>query len=902
MGLPKEIRILERAWNSADANLENELLLYDFFRREEGYAAERPLIVCKDGGLMALYRMDGLDPEPLGGDGLAGASASLRRAFDVLNPASLEGEWKRGTWEVQNIFTRAEGAAPTIAPPTRDSAALRYLCDATNAYWRQKTVFHDEILWVFKYIPRFREKRTLSWPVWRLRNAQTEVLLKLEDLRAEARMVRRVLRVIEENLLAFTTRRPKMGFGLKPLNEEESFVALWRQVNRRWTSPGPLRADLPLLVQVASSERDNTSEQYRIEGRLTKVLTWKVPPAESIAYLFARLQNEVRFPLTLAQTFRALDFAQIGRGISRLANFAGALAGKHRESALYHAEAQDFLTSVRTENACPFNWYFTVIVQGDTLAELEDRTAKLGTQMKLMGSGDVLEERANRVLAELSTLPGNGQYGLRLNRVTSRQAGDLAMAYRLSPGDKAPFLLFGDRKGGVFSYSLFSRREPSWNKAVLGLPGSGKSMLMNAFLLGNAMFESQGYVIDKGNSFGPIFELLAQEMPNEVAVMRLRGGEFRFNPFPLVWALEERARQVATGEHRMVLEGGEQLSCPVEDARLFFESWLDCLVGQKRGLEPAEKNRLDRALKGEDGKGGFFRDFENQASSYLRARRAKVGGRPPRPLSALLTHLKNEAPEFVPAVELWTRAPRDRFFDSGTDSVANAKYLYFELSGLEDDELLAVPFVSALMGTIWRRIQNPRAIKERKAVIIDEAWSFLAHPAFFRLVEDMFRTIRKFNGLVTLSTQSPKDVKDGDARKLLQTMSEVFLYRGFSEPDFMENDLHLTAHHQKLHESLREDDEVREVFYVSKNGLNRVLSVEISPALYWYATTDGEDKHWRTLFCRQFGFVEGIRRLVEACEGRTIAGGELRLSKVRAYAKTAGVGELPPAPAREARS
>ena len=590
----------------------------------------------------------------------------------------------------------------------------------------------------------------------------------------------------------------------------------------------------------------------------------------------------------LAQTFRAVHFGQIGRQISRLANFAGALAGKHKDSALYHAEAQDFLSSVRTENACPFNWYFTLIVQADALPELEDRVAKLGSQMKLMNGGDMLEERANRVLAELASLPGNGQYGLRLNRVTSRQAGDLAIAYRLSPGDRTPFLLFGDRKGGVFSYSLFSRREPSWNKAVLGLPGSGKSMLMNAFLLGNAMFDSQAYVLDKGNSFGPIFELLAQEMPWEVAVMRLRGGEFRFNPLPLAWALAERDRQVAAGEYRMILEGGEQLSCPVEDSRLFFEAWLDCLVGQESGLTPAEKNRLDRALKGADGQGGFFRDFENQSRSYLRAKERHAVARPPRPLSILLTHLKNEAPEFVPAVELWTRPPRDRYFDSGTDSVANARYVYFELTGLEDDKLLAAPFVSALMGSIWKRIQNPRAIKERKAVIIDEAWSFLTHSALFRVIEDMFRTIRKFNGFVTLSTQSPKDVKDGDARKLLQTMAEVFLYRGFSEPDFMQGDLHLTAHHLKLHEGLREDDQRREVFYVSKNGLNRVLSVEISPALYWFATTDGEDKHWRNLFCRKFGLVGGIRHLVAACGGRTIAGGELRISKVREYAERLG--------------
>lgn len=85
--------------------------------------------------------------------------------------------------------------------------------------------------------------------------------------------------------------------------------------------------------------------------------------------------------------------------------------------------------------------------------------------------------------------------------------------------------------------------------------------------------------------------------------MRLRGGHFRFNPFPLVWALEERKRQQASGNYRMVLEGGDQLSCPVADARAFFECWLDALVGQGHVLSPTEKDRLDRALKGANGQG-----------------------------------------------------------------------------------------------------------------------------------------------------------------------------------------------------------------------------------------------------------------------------------------------------------
>jgi TraG P-loop domain len=888
MGLPKTFREVEAGWGKDNSSLECELLLHDFFRREEGYSTEHPLILCRDGGLMALYSMDGLDPETMDEDGLEGSSAAIRRAIDVLNPMNQEGEWRHGVWEVQNIWTRSLGAAPTLAQPTRDSAALRYLVNASNNYWQQRVVFEDSILWVFRYLPRFREKNPLTWRVWRLRDSTDEAVVKLKVVQDQARMFRRTMRVVEENLMAFSVRRPKMGFGFRALSELEAYKAIWRVVNRRWGEPMAYRPELPLVTQVALSTRDDSAEHYTINGRTTKVLTWKIPPATSIAYVLARLQNQVRFPLTVTQTFRCLDFSVLSGRVARLGNFAAALAKRHRESAAYSAEAQDFLGSVRTEGACPCNWYFSILVQGETAAEAEDRATKVATQLKMLDGAEVLEERESRVLGELSSLPGNGQFGLRANIITSKNVGDLAMVYRLSPGDKTPFLLFGDRKGGVFGYSLFTRREPSWNKAVLGLPGSGKSMLMNAFLLGNANFDSQGYVLDKGNSFGPVFELLAAEMPEDVAVMRLRGGDFRFNPFPLVWALDERERQKAAGTYRMVLEGGDQLSCPVEDARAFFESWLDALVGQGNMISPTEKNRLDRALKGANGEGGFFRDYENQCHAYLQGKgRGLV---PPRPLSALLTHLRNEAPEFVPAVELWTRTPRDRFFDSGTDSVASAKYVYFELSGLEDDPLLAVPFVTALMGSVWKRIQNPRTIREKKCVIVDEAWSFLAHPAFFKVVEDMFRTVRKFNGFIVLSTQTPKDLKDGQARKLLQSMAEVFLYRGFSEPTFMEQDLRLTKDHLRLHENLQEDDKRREVYYVSGSGLNRVLSVEIPPALYWFATTDGDDKYWRGAFCKRFGLAQGIHHLVEACEGRTIGGGELRLQKVRAYATKLGIG------------
>ena len=368
MGFRPTVSSLDRGWNGDNSSLEQELLLYDFFRRDEEYSPQNPLVLCRDGGLMAVYAMDGLDPEPMGEDGLEGASRAIRRAMDVFNPMNQDGVWRLGTWEVQNIWTRALGSAPMLAPPTRDSEALRYLVRGSNTYWQSRVVFEDEVLWVFRYIPHFRERHPLTWRVWQLRDSTAEAVIKLADLQAQARMFRRTMRTVTENMAAFATRRPKMGFGFRPLSEPATYRALWRTINRRWGEPPPLRPDLPLGVQVAVSERDNSKEHYLINGRPTKVLTWKMPPFVSAAYMLARMQNQIRFPVTVSQTFRALDFSAVGRRVGRLANFAAALAGRHRDSAAYHGEAQDFLHSVRGEGACPYNWYFSVLVEGATSA------------------------------------------------------------------------------------------------------------------------------------------------------------------------------------------------------------------------------------------------------------------------------------------------------------------------------------------------------------------------------------------------------------------------------------------------------------------------------------------------------------------------------------------------------
>jgi hypothetical protein len=901
MEIPTRPALL-RHWNWGDTNLEDLLLVKGFFTGEDpGTAKGRPpLIVQKDGGLLGLYAMEGLDPEGLGNDELTASSCAVGRVLDLMNPENLEGRWAGGTWEVQNLFTRREARPPLLAPPTRNSAVLRYLSKACNDYNQQKTVFQDEVVWLFKYIPKYRLRMPWRRKVWDLMNEAQHIGLLRSELQAQAWMVRRTLHAVEESMGAFRTSRPRMEFGMRQPSEQEAFDIMWRHVNRRSDTAPRLRADLPLDVQLAASERVATADgDYRVNGRYTKVLTWKVPPSGSIGYMFARLQNELRFPFTLAQNFRAIHPRSVEGRTKSLGRIARTLARKFPTSAAYAREANGFLSELGM-GRCPFDWQFTIIVDGATAMEAEDRVARLSGQLRNMQAeklgilaGEPLEERSNRVFAELATMPGNGQYALRENRITSRAAGDLAMVYRLSPGDDPPMMLFGDRKGGVFGYSNFSRREPNWNKAILGRPGSGKSTIMNSIAIATAMFPSQVYVFDKGNSYGPLFEVWRADMADEVAVMRLGDGHFHFNPYPLAWALEERDRQKANGTYRLPLADGGSLPDPVEESQRVFEAWLPGLLAATgKELDRREREYLDRALKGRNGEGGFYLEYESICRSYLRdlAKGRKVN--PPRPLTSLLGHLQNQklVPQLAEALEFWTRHPRDKYFDTGEDSVSTAKFVYFELTGLKEQPDLVVPFVGALMGTIWRRIQDPRFITEYKAVIADEFWSFLAQNAFLGFAEQMFREMRKFRGFIVVGSHTPNDLKEGPQRALLQCTSEKFLFNGFREDVFMRQDLQLEDHHLELHRGLRADGQRREVLYASESGLTRVLSIDIPPALYWFATTDGEDKHWRSVFTQHFGGLpEGVEHLIKACEGVPLGIASTRLKRVAEYAAAHGI-------------
>ena len=202
-------------------------------------------------------KMDGLDPETMAEDELEGASTAIRRAIDVLNPLNQEGEWRHRVLEVPNISTRCLGP-PRSSPSRRATPPLFGTWSIRPTVTDGAGSCSSSILWVFSCLPRFRERSPLPWKVWRLRDSSEEAVFELRLLREQARMFRRTMKFVEENLMAFAVRRPKMGFGFE-LSRKRRPIGAVASCEPAFGRAHALPCRAPLVTQVALSSPDDSS-------------------------------------------------------------------------------------------------------------------------------------------------------------------------------------------------------------------------------------------------------------------------------------------------------------------------------------------------------------------------------------------------------------------------------------------------------------------------------------------------------------------------------------------------------------------------------------------------------------------------------------------------------------------
>lgn len=204
--------------------------------------------------------------------------------------------------------------------------------------------------------------------------------------------------------------------------------------------------------------------------------------------------------------------------------------------------------------------------------------------------------------------------------------------------------------------------------------------------------------------------------------------------------------------------------------------------------------------------------------------------------------------------------------DDFDNTLFDEKFIVFEVDAIKEDPLL-FPIVTLIIMDVF--IQKMRLKKNRKALIIEEAWKAIASPLMAGYIKYLYKTVRKFWGIVGVVTQELDDiisnetVKDAivnnseitillDQSKFKERYGEIARMLGLSEVE-----------QTKIWSINRMDNKANRAYfkevYIRRGAKGEVFGVEESPECYMAYTTERLEKDALKVYVARYGnYEEGI--------------------------------------------
>jgi type IV secretion system protein VirB4 len=176
--------------------------------------------------------------------------------------------------------------------------------------------------------------------------------------------------------------------------------------------------------------------------------------------------------------------------------------------------------------------------------------------------------------------------------------------------------------------------------------------------------------------------------------------------------------------------------------------------------------------------------------------------------------------------------------DAEQDGLSLSDFTVFEIEELMNlGEKYALPVLLYLFRRIERSLRGQPA-----AIILDEAWIMLGHPAFRAKIREWLKVLRKSNCLVLMATQSLSDAANSGILDVIveSTATKIFL------PNVYARDEDTSVLYRRMGLNPRQIDILataipkRQYYYVSENG-RRLFELALGPvALAFVGATDKE--------------------------------------------------------------
>ena len=337
---------------------------------------------------------------------------------------------------------------------------------------------------------------------------------------------------------------------------------------------------------------------------------------------------------------------------------------------------------------------------------------------------------------------------------------------------------------------------------IIGPTGGGKSVHANSAVALEQKYGGFTYIFDIGASYESVVELYGGK------VDRVDKDGPRVNPFSLD---------------------------PTESNIKFLYSFIKLLLTNGGAeLEPEDDDVIHKAVQDM-----YLLDRENRRLSNLFL---------PKKLDRYLSK--------------WVgRGIYNAVFDNVEDSLSLSRLQCFDFQGVNNEQYadLIEPLMVWLLRRINDVIYNPANLGFPKHILIEEIFASMKNKQLLEGALASIKTVRKNLGGVTMIGQSAEDLGANAASIVNSCTSFLFLKDATFDRKRYAELFKMNEQQIALFESLRD----REALYMRRDGLTKVVTLNLDGRSYATFSTKPKDRVRRAKLIEKYGLTEGITRFAQ---------------------------------------
>ena len=611
--------------------------------------------------------------------------------------------------------------------------------------------------------------------------------------------------------------------GLRPLDKNSTFQFFSYLFNlEEWASQAQLRHDAGVDRQIVSNPVAWHSDHLRVGKRYVQMYSLKTTPEASRPCLFSGLltldcdsvlcstwrpkstiaaRSEIDAQEKFISFFKVgvLTRVMSGRDTASLDTGAGAKAA--------NSSVDDLSLVIRElDKKSQGEYSLRLLLAANSAEQLRD-AAPAVHRIFVDARAQVIEETLGNLCAFYAMFPGNRKFNVFPMWLSEEHHARLSSVFAPHIGhphsedlDSEYLNVFETRTRTPFFQDVYV--DGVRVMLIIGPTGSGKSVIGNATVALEQKYGGFTYIFDIGGSYESVVELY--------------GG---------------RVDRIGKDGPRVALFSLE----PTESNIKFLYSFIKLLLTNGGAeLEPEDDDVIHKAVQDI-----YLLDPENRRLSNLFL---------PKKLDRYLSK--------------WVeRGIYNAIFDNVEDSLSLSRVQCFDFQGVNNQQY--ADLIEPLMVWILRRINDvlydPANLGVPKHILIEEIFSSMKNKQLLEAALGSIKTVRKNLGGVTMIGQSVEDLGENADSIVNSCTSFLFLKDvTFNRKRYAEL-FKMTEQQVALFESLQD----REALYMRRDGLTKVVRLNLDSRSYATFSTKPKDRVRRSKLIAKYGLTEGITRFAQ---------------------------------------